>query len=855
MGNNDELDRSRALQFAWRTTVPALAEDPSAEEAAPLSDLLAASVEEGDEGEEAGSGACVDEAFRARAREACQLLADGIARVWATADLARQAEATAALIRHAAELGLSAGAMNNHPLESVRLLRLVTRHRERLPPDALDASRAASMWLDFGHPEIAELVIDLARAGDRSMQLSLMLAFGFGEERVPMPQPPSFGARLGAIIDEGPTWSARSVALRSVGYAEGTAFVPAIRRALRAPHAVVRWVALSTLERDFADAVREEDVLFLLEDAVLHPLPRGLESVEDVARALAYYPDLVEQAAARLRPSGGEAPLLRIINHQCVEGGSRWSLKASWAIGVLAAAYPDHAAPLIDLHLAAQSTGLRAAAARAAGRLPPDLARPRLLRAASDGAPTVSEPARAHWLDLFGTSCPVDELTPFRSLLDGPPSDRLLARVLGLRGPEEARRKLVSVLLTEAPDPEALVALAIAVSDLDAFKYVDMEGVPRGLAGWIDALVGGFGSRGVDALCALASRYANEILLGWFNAFNEAIARSAFPREELPKVLAIAVDYLASRAFKTNAWALYIVRRLGFPPDLYERLWAILWDPAERAGSHYLAGEALAAWADPARLEADVLGAMRAGLAARDYAKVMTAAAIGLKKPMPDAVALARAAFDEATTLTHLDEELAAALGRRARDLVELGALDAGWCYEALAQPETCRFTVAARLMPSDLRFGKAPPEAKRRAKRRLVCALAATSRGGVAAAEAACALLGAKAIGARNPRLRAAFSRAPLAARAALLGDFLLHEVPLGPVWPALEELLTTTDERALSILREKANRLPWSGHGKRLLELYPRVVDPHLCATFRAYLDALEGVHEYWQDRESDG
>ncbi len=530
MGNNDELDRSRALQFAWRTTVPALVEEPSVEEAAPLSDLLAASMEEGDD-DDAGGGAHVDEAFRERAREACQLLADGIARVWATADLARQAEATAALVRHAAELGLSAGAMNSHPLESVRLLRLVARHRERLPPDALEASRAASMWLDFGHPEIAELVIDLARAGDRSMALSLMLAFGFGEDRVPMPQPPSFGARLGAIIDDGPTWSARSVALRSVGYAEGTAFVPAIRRALRAPHAVVRWVALSTLERDFADAVREEDVLFLLEDAVLHPLPSDLERLEDVARALAYYPDLVGQAAARLRPRGGEAPLLRIISYDCVEQGFRWSLDASWAIGVLAAAYPDRAAPLIDLHLADPSTSRRAAAARAAGHLPADQARSRLLRAASDRAPAVSEPARAHWTRLFGTRCPDDELTPFRGLLDGPPSDRLLARVLGLRGPVEARRKLVSVLLAEAPDPEALVGLVIALSDLDAFDNLQTEGMPQGATAGSSPSPAASGARGVDALCALIARYGNEPNFGWFRPLDEAIARASSRRK------------------------------------------------------------------------------------------------------------------------------------------------------------------------------------------------------------------------------------------------------------------------------------------------------------------------------------
>jgi hypothetical protein len=462
----------------------------------------------------------------------------------------------------------------------------------------------------------------------------------------------------------------------------------------------------------------------------------------------------------------------------------------------------------------------------------------------------VSEPAREHWLRLFGTSCPDDELTPFRSLLDGPPSDRLLARVLGLRGPQEARQKLVSVLLTEAPDPEALVAIVIALSDRDVFEHLDKEGLPRGSERWIAALVGGFGSRGVDGLCALASRYANEISFGWFHSIDDAIGKSIFPREELSKLRAIALDRVSSRAFGASYAAIGILRKLGFPPEFYERLWALVWDPEERSPVHYNAGEALAAWADPARLEADVVGAMREGLAARDYARVMTAAAIGLKKPMPGAVPLARAAFDEATALTSLDEELADELTYRAQELVKLGALEAGWMYEALTQPETCGFTVAALLMPHNIVLKKAPPEAKKR----LVRALDATSRGGVAAAEAACALLDARAIGVRNPRLRAVFSRAPLAARARLLSDFLHHEVPLGQVWPALEELLTTSDESALVILREHACLLPWSSYPKRFLELYPRVVDPHLRATFRSYLDALNEVEEYWQDFTSE-
>ncbi len=842
MAKNDELDQARARQFAWGATPPEPVEEVAESEAPPDGADQAAD-------DDAARGDGLDD-WRSKAREACGLLADGVARVWAMTDLAKQAAGTAELARRAAELSLGAVGMQNHPEASIRLLRLVARHRERLPPDAIEASRAAAPWLDFSHPEVAELVLDQARAGDRSMEISMMLAFGFGEEREAMPQPPTFGTDLGEIIDHGATWKARAAAVRAVRYAEGTAFIPALLRAIRAPHAALRWIALTTLEESFPEAMREEDALFLLEDAVLHPLPTEWGGIEDVSRALCYYPDLVKAAAARVRPSGGARPLERIITYDCVEQGYRWSLDASWALEVLACAYPDRAEVLIDQRLTDPYTRTRAAAAGAAGSLPVESARPRLQRAATDGAPSVSEPAREHWMRLFGVSCPDNELTPFAHLLDGPPSDRLLARVLGLRGPLEARQKLASVLLAEAPDPEALVAILIALSDREAFTSIKLAGVPSNCKEWLTALIARFGSRGIDGLCALAARNESEVSFGWFQDLADMIDKHALPENDLAKLRAVAAARVASRAFGASYAALVILTKTGFPPELHDRLWELVWGTDESWIVPSAASKALARWADPARLEADVLGALLAGLAAGDHEKALKVAEVALEGPIAPAVPLVRRVFDELTMRTHLDEALADALCFRSQEMVAAGGLEAGWLYEALAAPETSRFTVAAMLMPHELALKKAPPEAKPR----LLRALDSDARDGVAAAEAALALLKAKAIGVRNPRLFAVFARAPHAARATLFGEFLFREVPLGRAWPAIEELFTTTDPVALATLRDDASQLPWRGHQKRLLALYPRLVDPELKETFRRYLDALKDESAYWQDSESD-
>ena len=60
--------------------------------------------------------------------------------------------------------------------------------------------------------------------------------------------------------------------------------------------------------------------------------------------------------------------------------------------------------------------------------------------------------------------------------------------MLGLRGPVEARQKLASVILAEAPDPEALVAISIALPDRRAFFSLQLAGAPTDCEGyWEDS--------------------------------------------------------------------------------------------------------------------------------------------------------------------------------------------------------------------------------------------------------------------------------------------------------------------------------------------------------------------------------
>src|SRR5690606_8970572 len=152
---------------------------------------------------------------------------------------------------------------------------------------------------------------------------------------------------------------------------------------------VLRHRALDVIEQYFPQMLQAEDVLFLLEDAVIHAPPDHRQD-EDNDLAHDYFPGALERAVARTRPAGAFELLVDIVEgHSASRMHSRPSLGSAWALGVLAAAFPDEAVPYIDQRLADVSWDRRAMATVAARRLPDALARPRLLRAAADGVPEI----------------------------------------------------------------------------------------------------------------------------------------------------------------------------------------------------------------------------------------------------------------------------------------------------------------------------------------------------------------------------------------------------------------------------------------------------------------------------------
>ena len=89
--------------------------------------------------------------MRIAAFRVCTALADGIDRAWSLPP-EKKPSAVDALIESAAKLGLGLSAMAHHPLQSVRLLRLVVACGDGLSGEADEAARACALWLDYTHP-------------------------------------------------------------------------------------------------------------------------------------------------------------------------------------------------------------------------------------------------------------------------------------------------------------------------------------------------------------------------------------------------------------------------------------------------------------------------------------------------------------------------------------------------------------------------------------------------------------------------------------------------------------------------------------------------------------------------------
>lgn len=881
MSKQDVLDQELARQFAWRAVsaaelsglgkeaqAPPPSPPPTPPSPPPPDEAVAAAEQERWE----------------RAAEDCAALAEAVERAWLM-EPAQQAAATAKLLDRARRLGFDLMGMGDHPRASARLWRLVVRHYDALPA----ATRRGGVHaLSFAAPppderEVVDLLVEAAELGDS--WLNFMMERGPACEETAR-RHPALGARLARVLDAGKTWAARETAARWLSFAVLREALPALRRALRRPHARIRWIALEILLERAPQALSADDVQWLLEDAVVHPLPGGYgtrahETIEG-------YADSLLAAVAKVRPPEGWRPLTRIADGRGVHiRKERAGIDAGWALRALAAGYPERALARVDRELAEVRGWRKMDAVEAAGHLPDEHARPRLLEAAMSPAHRIAERARKLWFERFGGECPVERLAgvPVR-LLAAPPGERLLARLTVLRGAsDEAKGAMLEALLAELPPApaegeetpapgadqrEALALILYALREGSLPYRRDMIRAQRGLdpraaaernergadlpsseEKWAELLLRRCGEPAWDGLAELAARDARTgVDHGWLSAFASLVRRDVLRPAWIDELRRIAVEGLRSPGWGGSTAPLVVLTQVGPPPELIDLLWPIAMEiPGEDAllRRHYTPGwaaDALTSMQAAPALDARILAGAEEALAARDVKRLERILRMGCRRKLPGALELSARCL----ALAGEDPVFLGVATQSAYALREAGRLDEGWPLEALGRPESPRFAIATHMI------GKDPPPAVLHALER---ALGGDARGGAAAAEAARVLVWRKIIALDDPRMGGILERAPAPARAELLGSLLLLEAPLEPLRRFYLDLLTGPDKAAAAEAFEQLYGRQPEGTWELFEEARPRCPHTDVREAMSRYLGEPSEPELYWRhadDEEDD-
>ncbi|MDI3288851.1 HEAT repeat domain-containing protein [Polyangium sp. 15x6] len=841
----DVLDPALASRFAWRVAPPP---EPSPEptDAPPAPNLDPAASPD----------------FAEHAASACEELAMDVRKAWGLASPPAQAAATKRLLRFARRIGFEILGMSQHPLEAVRLLRLLARHIDRTPISKTEMFQLAWLPLPDRHPEVIELIVEAARTGNKSLAFVLDRTVAETELGGRYPE---LGARLAEIADTTRSWEVRALAIRWLSLDEFPAAIPALRRALRTRHARLRYYALFILAQMAGWTQRDEDVLWLLEDAVRHPLDsnHGMSAYE---RIDAYEKTLLDVLRAASPPEGWKP--LEII----VEGGGahifreRPGLDIDWALKALAAGYPERAIHRIDRALVDPIGLQKYAAIDALGLLPEELARPRLLQAAGLSEHVFVERAKAIWFKRFGSELSASPLAGVPvSLLDGPPSERFFACLTVLRGAsEEARFVMVDALLADAPEgsappaqlsPSQRESLALLLFTLRTsgrlYKHPTLGNLAE--ADWAKLLLRRFGALAFDGLASLAEPAALAgVTRGWLDALTSAAREGMLDPGQRERLRSIACAALASPLWDNAPAPLLALSVVGAPEDCMERVWSILTtsedatDPrSEGARSNADASR----WASIVLREVPETPGFGARIAAaageafqqRRFDLFDRLMYLGSERKAPEVLDVARAALSGHDG----DPEAYGPVYRAAHVLVQANLLEDAWILSALAQPEAPLFAVAARLVR------KASPAPMIEA---LTRALASTGRGGAAAAEAAQVLVWQKVLAGDDARLSGILERAPDYERAALCAALIDEEVPLASYRHHVASCLLSPDPRATRELHDPL----WLRHpeGMEALfeELLPRVQVEDTRDFMLHLLRAPNEAAKYWVDGGED-
>lgn len=865
MSKWDEVDPQRARQYAWRLGVSdevtelAVGAATSPGTDAATGDL---GVPDGPPSEEARQSLA---AMRAEAAESCTRLAAAVDRVWRLEE--DQARFVGPLAETASELGPMLVAMRRHAIQGVRLLRLVNRHWQTLPEESRSAIFGAVTWICLDHREAADLLVEIAR--DENVPLAQGMSFalsvlGRSSEETRGLRESRLEQQLIDLLAASPAdaWVRQQIALDWLAVSCTRAAVPTLRKLLRAPHLGVRLRTLQLYLTSFQPtALTPEDVLFLIKNLLAHPpLRRGVASFEEDSY---YYARAVARAIALVRPPGGAEPLVEIVrgaNSLLVLGTH---CDSGWALGALAGGYPDVALPFIDDALRTGLTARRYSGVEAAAQLPEELARPRLLAAAADGAPLVSERARALWLDRFSVPCPLEPLAGLPvELLQDEPSDRLRGRLLVLRSAsDEVRQAMVEALLQEAGDPEALALLTFALCDSSLLRTRYRSRLPQKIGALFGKLYQRFGGPAIRALCILAERYPLGFGVDYFQDLSDLFAGGKVRKRDAGPARALAVQRLDAPRYYTQKAALQLLAKTGAPPELRERLLTLACGSTSAAS---YAADVLAAWPRRDRvLDGRIAAEAQRMLAARDAHGLYSLLHLGFRRKLPAIAELAAGILEAwiaqqaVVAARRMQPVPAAADGKPepepiapfiavlcARLLREGGLLPASWLRDALAAPASPRFDVAAALAsraPGPLELAALRP------------ACDSTERGGDAARAAVSARISAGDLEPNAPRVRELLLSAPDLPETARLMHLTLRAGIREEALPVLAQLLELASEAPREALADIITRRARCYEPAELAALIAETQHPLLLAALEAAVERPSYDDDsYWQDRE---
>ncbi|MDC0743680.1 hypothetical protein [Polyangium mundeleinium] len=841
----DVLDPALASRFAWRMAPPPEAPPPQAD--APPAPNLDPAASEG---------------FAEHAALVCEELAKDVRKAWALASPPAQAAAAARLKRFARRIGFEILGMSRHPLEAVRLLRLIARHIKATPIRKTDMFQLAWLPIPDRHPEVVDLIVEAARSGDKN--LAFVVDRTVAEKELEG-RYPDLGARLAELADTTRVWDVRALAIRWLSLDDYPVAIPALRRALRTPHARLRYYALFILAQMKGWTQREEDVLWLLEDAVRHPLDRGA-GMSAFDRIDEYEEALID-ALRGAPPAEGWKPLEIIV-----EGGGahisrdRPGLDADWALKALAAGYPERAIHRIDRVLAEPSGLHRYAAISALVLLPEEVARPRLLEAAGGSDHDLVERVKGIWFERFGGALPASPLAGVPVfLLEGPPSDRFSACLTVLRGAsQEARFTMVDALLAEAPEASAppaqlsssqREALALLLFTLRTsgrlYKHPTLGNL--GEADWAKLLLRRFGTLAFEGLASLAEASALAgVARGWLDALTSAAREGMLGPAQRERLRDIARAALASPAWDNAPGPLLTLSVVGAPEDCVERLWSILIapdDPADARSKGVRSNADASRWAmivlrdvtEAPWLDARIATAAGEALQQKRFELFDRLMYLGSERKAAEVLDVAPAALSAYDG----DPEAFGPVYRAALALVQANRLDDAWILSALAQPEAPLFALAARLVR------KSSPAPILEALTRV---LASTARGGAAAAEAAYVLVWQEILAEDDARLPGILDRAPARARAAICGALIDNKVPLASYRQHVAACLISPDPRVTQELHDPLWLRKPEGMEELFAEVLPRVQVEDTRDVMLHLLRAPNEAAKYWVDGGAD-